>query len=76
MVGLLREYQEVFARSYTDMPGLDTLIVQYYLPIDTQKFQPKRQQLRRQNPDRILKIKEEVIKLINVRFIEVCNYSK
>ncbi len=32
--------------------------------------------MRRQNPDRILKIKEEVIKLINAGFIEVWNYPE
>ena len=34
MTELLREYQDIFAWSYADMPGLDPNIVEYVLPID------------------------------------------
>ncbi|PKI66137.1 hypothetical protein CRG98_013471 [Punica granatum] len=57
-----QEYQEVFAWSYADMLGLDPSIVEHFLPLDTEKFPPKRQQLRRQRASLLLRIKEEVIK--------------
>ncbi|PKI52024.1 hypothetical protein CRG98_027579 [Punica granatum] len=58
------------------MPGLDPSIVKHFLPLDTEKFPPKRQQLRRQRASLLLRIKEEVFKQINADFLEVCNYSK
>ena len=33
LIELLREYVDVFAWSYEDMPGLDTDIVQHFLPL-------------------------------------------
>lgn len=33
LIDLLKEYIDVFAWSYQDMPGLDTNIVQHYLPL-------------------------------------------
>ncbi|PKI42266.1 hypothetical protein CRG98_037338 [Punica granatum] len=76
MVDFLTRYQEVFAWSYADMPGLDPSIVKHFLPLDTEKFPPKRQQLRRQRTSLLLRIKEEVLKQINAGFLEVCNYSE
>ncbi|XP_031392178.1 uncharacterized protein LOC116204238 [Punica granatum] len=73
MIDFLKEYQEVFAWSYADMSGLDPSIVEHFLPLDTEKFPPKRQQLRRQRASLLLRIKEEVVKQINVGFLEVCN---
>ncbi|PKI53190.1 hypothetical protein CRG98_026418, partial [Punica granatum] len=35
MIDFLKEYQEVFAWSYADMPGLDPSIVEHFLPLDT-----------------------------------------
>ncbi|PKI43603.1 hypothetical protein CRG98_036006 [Punica granatum] len=62
MIDFLTEYQEVFAWSYADMLGLDPSIVKHFLPVDTERFPPKRQHLRRQRADLLLHIKEEVIK--------------
>ncbi|PKI61305.1 hypothetical protein CRG98_018296 [Punica granatum] len=76
MIDFLREYQEVFAWSYADMLGLDPSIVKHFLPFDTEKFLPKRQQLRRQRASLLLRIKEEVVKQINAGFLKVCNYSE
>ncbi|PKI69254.1 hypothetical protein CRG98_010354 [Punica granatum] len=76
MIDFLKEYQEVFTWSYADMPGLDPSIVEHFLPLDTEKFPPKRQQLRRQRASLLLRIKEEVVKQINAGFLEVCNYSE
>ncbi|PKI59973.1 hypothetical protein CRG98_019640 [Punica granatum] len=58
------------------MPGLDPSIVEHFLPLDTKKFPPKRQQLRRQRASLLLRIKEEVVKQINAGFLEVCTYSE
>ncbi|PKI37274.1 hypothetical protein CRG98_042337 [Punica granatum] len=76
MIDFLTRYQEVFAWSYADMPDLDPSIVKHFLPLDTEKFPPKRQQLRRQRASLLLLIKEEVVKQINASFLEVCNYSE
>ncbi|PKI74808.1 hypothetical protein CRG98_004826, partial [Punica granatum] len=76
MIDFLREYQEVFAWSYADMPSLDPSIVEHFLPLDTEKFLPKRLQLRRQRASLLLRIKEKVVKQIDAGFLEVCNYSE
>ncbi|PKI63839.1 hypothetical protein CRG98_015823, partial [Punica granatum] len=76
MIDFLTRYQEVFAWFYADMLGLDPSIVKHFLPLDTEKFPPKRQQLRRQRASLLLRIKEEVVKQINAGFLEVCNYSE
>ncbi|PKI70883.1 hypothetical protein CRG98_008774 [Punica granatum] len=76
MIDFLTEYQEVFAWSYANMPGLDPSIIKHFLPLDTERFPPKRQHLRRQRADLLLRIKEEVIKQVDVGFLEVCNYSE
>ena len=34
LVTLLKEFKEVFARPYEDMPGIDTDIVQHCIPTD------------------------------------------
>ncbi|PKI66317.1 hypothetical protein CRG98_013279, partial [Punica granatum] len=71
MINFLTEYQEVFAWSYADMPGLDPSIVKHFLPLDTKRFSPKRQHLRRQRDDLLLRIKEEVIKQVDAGFLEI-----
>ncbi|KAI5401652.1 hypothetical protein KIW84_066214 [Lathyrus oleraceus] len=59
LIELLREYADVFAWSYEDMPGLDTDIVQHFLPLKPECVRVK-QKLRRTHPDMAVKIKEEV----------------
>ncbi|PKI42443.1 hypothetical protein CRG98_037174 [Punica granatum] len=71
MIYFLTEYQEVFAWSYTDMPGLDPSIVKHFLSLDTERFPPKRQHLRCQRADLLLRIKEEVIKQVDAGFFEI-----
>ncbi|PKI61126.1 hypothetical protein CRG98_018446 [Punica granatum] len=41
MINFLKEYEEVFAWSYSDMPRLDPSIIKHFLPLDTKRFQPK-----------------------------------
>ncbi|PKI51799.1 hypothetical protein CRG98_027847 [Punica granatum] len=76
MIDFLIEYQEVFAWSYADMSGLDPSIVKHFLPLDTERSSPKRQHLRRQRADLLLRIKEKVIKQVDAGFLEICNYSE
>ena len=61
LVALLRAYQDIFAWSYQDMPGLSSEIVQHKLPLNP-KCSPVKQKLRRMKPEMSLKIKEEVKK--------------
>jgi hypothetical protein len=55
LVKLLREYVDVFAWSYQDMPGLDTNIVEHKFPLKSE-CPPVKQKLRRTRPDMALKI--------------------
>jgi len=58
---LLKEFKDVFAWSYQDMPGLDSNIVQHRLPLKPECPLIK-QKLRRMKSEVSLKIKEEVEK--------------
>ncbi|RDX62102.1 hypothetical protein CR513_59603, partial [Mucuna pruriens] len=74
---LLREYADIFARSYKDMPGLDTTIVKNRLPLIPDAV-PIQQQLRRMKPKVALKIKE-VEKQWNAGFLAVpisCRFAR
>ncbi|KAI5445263.1 hypothetical protein KIW84_013485 [Lathyrus oleraceus] len=59
LIDLPREYLDVFAWSYQDMPGLDSEIVEHRLPLKPECL-PVKQKLRRMHPDMAVKIKEEV----------------
>ena len=59
LIALLKEFREIFAWSYQDMPRLDIKIVVHRIPIKP-KCPPVRQALRRTKSEIILKIKEEV----------------
>ncbi|XP_052725995.1 uncharacterized protein LOC128194433 [Vigna angularis] len=72
---LLKEFKDVFAWSYNDMPGLDTDIVQHKLPLK-QECLPVKQKLRRMKPEMSLKIKEEVQKQFDAGFLAVAKYPQ
>lgn len=61
LISMLKEFSDVFAWSYKDMPGLDTDIVVHKLPLK-EDYPPVKQKLRRTRPDMSEKIKEEVKK--------------
>ena len=61
LIELLREYSDIFAWSYEDMPGLDTDIVVHRLPLK-EGCSPVKQKLRRTHLEMSKKIKEEVQK--------------
>uniref|UniRef100_A0A2N9HMG5 Uncharacterized protein n=1 Tax=Fagus sylvatica TaxID=28930 RepID=A0A2N9HMG5_FAGSY len=67
LIALLREFHEIFAWSYQDMPGLDTDIVVHKIPLKPE-CKPVKQALRRMKPEVILKIKEEGGKAVEGRF--------
>ena len=73
LIDLLREYSDVFAWSYQDMPGLDSEIVEHRLPLKPE-CPPVKQKLRRTHPDMAVKIKEEVQKQIDVGFLVTAEY--
>ena len=70
---LLREFKDVSAWSYQDMPGLDPNIVHHKLPLKPE-CSPIKQKLRRMKPEMELKIKEEVEKQFNAGFLAVAKY--
>ena len=74
LIALLREFYEIFAWSYQDMPGLDTDIVVHKIPLK-QECKLVKQALRRMKPEVILKIKEEVEKQLKARFLSTVTYS-
>ena len=73
LVTLLKEFKEVFAWSYKDMPRINIDIVQHCIPTNS-TMKPVKQKLRRMKPKRTLKIKEEVEKQYNTGFLRVVNY--
>ena len=75
LIDLLQDYNDVFAWSYQDMPGLDTDIVVHRLPLK-EECAPIKQKLRRVKPEILLKIKEEVKKQLDASFLEVSKYPQ
>lgn len=70
LIAMLKEYADIFAWSYQDMPGLDTDIVVHYLPL-REEFPPVKQKLIRTIPDMSKKIKDEVLKKWDAGFLAV-----
>ncbi|GAU40248.1 hypothetical protein TSUD_219590 [Trifolium subterraneum] len=75
VIVLLREYVDIFACSYQDMPGLDPEIVEHHFPLKPE-CPPVKQKLRRTHPDMALKIKEEVQKQIDAGFLITSEYPQ
>ena len=57
------------------MIGIDADIVQHCIPLDP-TMKPVKQKLRRMKPEWTLKIKEEMEKQYNARFLRVVNYPE
>ncbi len=75
LVHLLKEYVDVFAWSYQDMPGLSSDIVLHKIPLKP-GAKPVRQKLRRLKPDLILRVKDEIRKLWDAGFLGVAEYTE
>ena len=73
LIKLLKDYMDVFAWSYQDMPGLDTDIVVHHLPLK-EDLPPINKNLRRTLPNMDMKIKEEVKKQLSTWFLAISNY--
>ena len=63
LISLVREYIDVFAWNYEDMPGLDPRVAMHRLNINTD-VKPVKQQQRRFRPEILEAIQSEVRKLI------------
>jgi len=65
---LFREFRDVFAWSYDEIPGIDSSIVEHEIKMYLD-VKPVRQQLRQVHPKKVVAIKEEVEKLLHAGFI-------
>ena len=70
---LLKEFVDVFAWSYVDMSDIDPEISQHEIPT-LPDYKPIKQKLRKLRTEWSLKVKEEVVKQLNVGFIRVIEY--
>ena len=73
LIEMLKEYVDIFSWSYQDMPGLDTDIVEHHFPLKLE-CSPIKDKLRITHPNMAVKIKEEVLKQINVGFLLILVY--
>ena len=74
IIQLLFEYKDVFAWSYDDMPGLSVDLVVHKLPVYPD-FPPVQRKRRKFKPDVSEKIKEEIMKQLNAKVIQVIRYT-
>jgi hypothetical protein len=72
---VLIELADCFAWSYVEMPGLGRDLVKHRLPIK-QGFRPFKQPARNFSPKVVIKIKEEVDKLLQAGFTWPCHYAE
>ncbi|KAG5226363.1 RNA-directed DNA polymerase (Reverse transcriptase), Ribonuclease [Salix suchowensis] len=75
LITLLRDYVDVFAWSYEDIPGLDTNIIVHRVPLE-EGCRPIKQKLRRTHPEILIKVKAEIEKQWNAGFLEVVKYPQ
>jgi len=73
IVELLKEYKDCFAWDYNEMPGLSLKMVELKFSIRSGK-KPKKQIPRRFAPQILLKIKEEIERLLKCGFIITARY--
>ncbi|XP_028085335.1 uncharacterized protein LOC114286368 [Camellia sinensis] len=72
-ISFLREYHDIFAWNYSEMPGLNLEIAVHKLAIHPEK-RPVKQPQRRTRPELTAQIEAEVDKLINAGFIREVKY--
>ena len=65
---LLKQYKDVFAWSFEDMKGLDPAFCQHQIHLN-KVAKPVQQRRYRLNPNYIIRVKEEIDKLLKVGFI-------
>ena len=59
LIEFLRQYVDVFAWSYADMPGLDPSVVEHHLPLRPD-IKPIRQKLMKLGPKHSLQVKNKL----------------
>ena len=74
IIQLLFEYKDVFDWSYDDMPGLSVDLVVHKLPVYPDCL-PVQQKRRKFKSDLSKKIKEEIMKQLNAKVIQVIRYT-
>ncbi|KAG9439903.1 hypothetical protein H6P81_020068 [Aristolochia fimbriata] len=72
-MSLRNEYKDVFAWSYTEMPGLDPTVAIHKLAINS-GVKPIKQSQRRFRPELVPEIEKEVDKLLKADFIREVKY--
>jgi hypothetical protein len=74
LIKLLKEYVDYFAWNYNEMSGLSRDLVEHRLLIKL-GFRPYKQPRRNFNPDIYDRMKEEVNRLLDAKFIRPCRYA-
>ncbi|KNA19683.1 hypothetical protein SOVF_059160, partial [Spinacia oleracea] len=75
ILSVLREFQDVFAYTVEEMPGIDPSILTHHLHIKPE-YKPVEQKLRHQGVERNAADAAEVKKLLEAGFIKECQYSE
>ncbi|CAN6725239.1 unnamed protein product [Malus baccata var. baccata] len=73
VICLLQEFKDYFAWHYTEMPGLDSTLVEHRMPIN-EGYKPVKQAPRRMSKEIEEKVKEEIEKLLKAGFIRPAKY--
>ncbi|KAB2625536.1 S2-RNase [Pyrus ussuriensis x Pyrus communis] len=73
VVSLLHEFKDSFAWHYTEMPGLDSTLVEHRMPIK-EGYKPVKQAPRRMSNEIEEKVKEVIERLVKVGFIKPVKY--
>lgn len=72
-IKILKEYKDCLAWNYKEMPGLDRGLVEHRLPLKLGKKLVK-QSPRRFAPEVIQKIKAQIQRLLEAKFIRIARY--
>ncbi|CAN6563557.1 unnamed protein product [Malus baccata var. baccata] len=73
VVFLLQEFKDCFAWHYTEMPGLDSTLVEHRMPIK-EGYKPVKQAPRKMSNEIEEKVKEEIERLVKAGFIRPAKY--
>ncbi|CAN6579132.1 unnamed protein product [Malus baccata var. baccata] len=73
IICLLQEFKDCFAWHYTEMPSLDSALVEHRMPIK-EGYKPVKQAPRRMSNEIEEKVKEEIERLVKAGFIRPAKY--
>jgi hypothetical protein len=74
LIKLLKEYIDCFEWNYNEIPDLSRNLVEHHLRIKP-GFRPYKQPRRNFNLDIYERVKEEVSRLLDAKFIRLCRYA-